>query len=125
MKSEQQKGVSIIGIVIVIALIVLYFGIDIQSVVEKPQTQKNVAYVSEKTQTVWQKYLEQPAFYIWNNIFLDLIWGAFTQNLQAIKEGVPTDIQKNAPILMQSIAEPIPSMAPQKQIQKSIPQDNY
>lgn len=96
----QSKGLSILGIIILIALgivILGYFNISIKSVVEKPVVQENTSYVTGVIGTLWNRYLATPALYIWNNIFLDLFWGSFIENMHRIKDGQPTWFEQNAP----------------------------
>ena len=75
---KKNEGISIVGILLigVVAIFVLsYFKIDIKGVVESPTAQENVGYVKEGSKTVWEKYLKEPAEYLWNDIFVDLLWG--------------------------------------------------
>lgn len=99
---KRNMGISILGILFlgVIAIFVLsYFKIDIKSVVESPQAQNNVGYVTGSSQNVWDKYLKQPASYIWNDVIVNLLWQSFIDNLQRVKNGQPTSIEQNAPAL--------------------------
>lgn len=95
---SQKKGLIKTILVIIIAIIVLsYFGFDLQSIVESPQTQGNLGYVWGLGVTLWQDYLAQPVLYFWNNIFINLIWEAFTSNMERIRDGEATDFELNAP----------------------------
>ena len=99
--SNKQSGFIIKLVLIIIALILIlsFLGIDIQSVVESPQAQKNIAYVVDLGKLVWNKYLEQPILYFWQNIFIDLLWESFVVNMEHIKQGEPTDLQSMAPFV--------------------------
>ncbi len=103
MKSKSKKfGFSILGIILlgVVAIFVLsYFKISIKSVVESPTAQENVGYVTEGSQSIWDKYLKKPAEYIWNEVFINLLWDSFVNNMQRVKNGQPTEIQNSAPSL--------------------------
>lgn len=62
-------------IILVIGLIILgYLGFDIRRAVESPVTKSNIEYVKEVTVFVWTKYLSKPAKYLWNEVFVKLIW---------------------------------------------------
>lgn len=88
-------------IVLVIGLIILgYLGFDIRKAVEAPATQSNFEYVKNVSVYVWDKYLAKPAKYLWNDIFIDLIWNVAVDNLTKIKNGQPTNIQTSSPSLM-------------------------
>lgn len=85
-------------IVLIIALIILgYFGFDIRKAVEAPVSQSNIEYIKNATIYVWNKYLEGPAKYLWNDVFIDLIWNTAIDNLKKIKAGEPTNIQTDTP----------------------------
>ncbi len=45
----------------------------------------------------WDKYLEKPAKYLWNEIFIKLIWSTAVDNLKKIKTGEPTNVQTSSP----------------------------
>lgn len=85
-------------IVIVIALLVLsYYGFNLRNLAESPTTQDNFGYVTTFVLHVWNDYLKRPATYLWNDVFLDLIWNPAIENLQKIKDGQPDDLSADAP----------------------------
>ena len=87
MKTKStQKGIIKIIILIVVALLILsYFGISLRAVINSPVTQDNISYTTTGTVTFWNTYLKQPATYIWNQIFLNLIWNPAIDSLQNLK----------------------------------------
>ena len=100
MRNTRNNGlVSIILILIIAILALSYLNIDLKSLVEKPQTQNNIAYVTQSSESIWTAYLEKPAPYIWNKVFVDLVWNSFIDNMTAIKNGQPTVFQTQAPII--------------------------
>lgn len=89
---NKEGGLSLIGIavLVVIAIIVIsYFGIDVQSEVEAPQTQSNLSYVWNGVVHFWDRYLEGPILYFWNNIFIALLWNGFVHNMLQLGNGQP------------------------------------
>ena len=59
----------------IIALIILgNLGVDIRKSVNSPITQSNLEYIKEVVSFVWNKYLEQPAKFIWKEVFIEYIW---------------------------------------------------
>lgn len=73
MKNKQQGLINWI-ILIVIALIILgYYGIDVKKIIEKPETQENISYVTKKVIYTWENYLKAPTKYISKDIILDKI----------------------------------------------------
>jgi hypothetical protein len=100
MRNTRNNGlVSIILILIIAILALSYLNIDLKSLVEKPQTKNNVAYVATTSETVWTTYLEKPATYLWNKVFIDLFWNSFIDNMTAIKNNTPTTMQQQAPLV--------------------------
>lgn len=95
----MKRGFIIKTILIIIALILImsFLSFDIESIVESPQSQKNIAYVVGLGTLVWDKFLSKPVLYFWQNIFIDLLWESFVSNMERIKQGEPTDLQLMAP----------------------------
>jgi hypothetical protein len=94
---NQKRGLVKIIILILIAIIVLsYFGFDLRGIIEAPQTQENLSYVWGLAVFVWTNYLMQPVLYFWNNIFINLLWEAFVNNLERIRDGEASDLELNA-----------------------------
>jgi len=46
---------------------------------------------------VWNAYIAGPFDYLWNDIFIDLIWSAFIENMEIIKGGGPVIDPEIAP----------------------------
>ncbi len=86
----------IVGLVLVLS----YFNVDIRGIIEAPQTQDNISYVTGAVVYIWDTYLSNPVLYFWNNIFLSLLWSSFTANLENIKNGQPTSFQEFGSLLI-------------------------
>ncbi|OGI74458.1 hypothetical protein A3D42_01205 [Candidatus Nomurabacteria bacterium RIFCSPHIGHO2_02_FULL_41_18] len=100
MKNDFNRGISILGIIFwgfILILILSYFNISIKGVVESPTGRENLGYVEGKSKSIWFKYLEKPANYIWNDIFINLFWKSFVSNLERIRDGKSTDFDNAAP----------------------------
>ena len=98
--NKLEKGISIIGILllgIILLLVLSYFKISVRSVVESPEAQDNISYVGGGTRNLWNDYLTQPATYLWNDIFVDIFWKSFVNNMERIRDGQPTDYETSAP----------------------------
>lgn len=81
-------------VIALLGLIVLgYLGFDIRKAVEAPISQSNIEYAKNAVIYVWGKYLEKPAKYLWNDIFIKLIWTTAIDNLNKIKKGEPVNYQ--------------------------------
>ena len=89
--------IKLILIIIIIIIVLSYLNIDIRGIIEAPQTQENLGYVWGWVTLIWNNYLADPVLYFWNNIFIDLLWESFVDNLERIKQGQPHDFELNAP----------------------------
>ena len=84
-------------LVVFILIIVLgYFNISVQGVVESPASQGNIGYVKGLTVTFWNTYLAGPARYLWQDVWVDIFWKGFISNMERIRDGQPTDLDKAA-----------------------------
>lgn len=96
---NKNGGLIRLLILIFIALIVLgYYGVSVRNVVQNPTSQDNISYVWTGAVSLWNNYLKVPATYLWN-IFVNVIWVPAINNLEAIQNGQPTDLQYSAPAL--------------------------
>ena len=96
---NKQAGISILGIIFLSVLIILvlsYFNISIKSVVNSPTGQENVNYVGEGTKSLWTTYLAGPASYLWNDVWVNIFWKGFINNMELIRDGKPTDYENAA-----------------------------
>ncbi len=93
-------------IIIVVLLILSYFGLNIRDIVNSPTGRDNFSYTQELMIKVWDKYLEKPVTYLWQDIFLDLIWDPAIGNLQKMRDGEQHDLQSSAPKI------PVPQEVP-------------
>lgn len=97
--NNKKQGLVKFVILIIIAIIALsYFGFDIKSIVESDTAQKNLGYVWDFVKNIWETYLKGPVLYLWNDVFIKLIWSSFTENMEKIKSNEPTDFQNLSPI---------------------------
>lgn len=101
-KHSNERGFIRTIIIIVIALLILsYFGLNIRDIVNSPAGKDNFTYTQEVMIKVWNNYLKKPVTYLWNDIFLDLIWEPAIENLKKLRDGEPHDIQADAPTIPQ------------------------
>lgn len=62
-------------VISIIALIILgNLGFDIKKSVHSPVAQSNLEYAKDVTVFVWQKYLKEPAKFLWSEVFIKYIW---------------------------------------------------
>ena|SRR3989344_3940128 len=100
MTKYKKGGISIVGILLlgfILILVLSYFKISIKSVVESPEGQENISYVGGGTRNLWNDYLKKPASYLWNDVFVDIFWQSFINNMESIRDGKATDYETSAP----------------------------
>ncbi len=99
MKHTRQKGSLkwIILIVIGIVLASYFFDFSVKDAVEDEQTQENFGYISENAKNLYNNHLKNATEYLWNDVFKDLLWSSFVDNLERIKAGEPSDFELAAP----------------------------
>jgi len=88
-------------LIIVVALLVLaYFGFNLRSISNSPTFQDNWSFIKGVVVNVWTKYLKAPFDYIWNKVFLPLIWEPAIKNLTRMKDdGTGVILPESAPHL--------------------------
>ncbi len=107
-KIPHNQGFIRTIILIVVALLILsYFGLNIRDIVNSPAGRDNFSFTQEIMINVWNNYLKKPVTYLWNDIFLDLIWNPAIEALTKIKNGEPDSLQSSAPVIPQPEAIPI------------------
>jgi len=78
----------------------VYLNFSIKEAIENEQTQSNIEYVSENTSNFYTTYLAEKVDYVWNDIFIDLIWNSFTDNMGRLKSGELTTVELAAPTIV-------------------------
>jgi|SRR3989344_3190106 len=98
--NSKNRGLSILGIFflgIIIIFTLSYFRINIREIAESPTGQDNINYIEGSSKSFWDKYLKDPASYLWNDIWVDIFWKSFISNMERIRDGQPTDLENAAP----------------------------
>lgn len=81
-------NIKTLVIIIIILVILGLAGVSVEDdIVENEGVQENTSYVATGVVYVWDTYLKGPASYLWNDIFVDLIWESFIVNMQALRNG--------------------------------------
>ena len=82
MKNKQGGFLNWIILILIILIILGYYGFDVKKAIEKPETRQNISYVTEKVVFIWDKYLKKPTTYLVKDILLDRV---ITPLLESIK----------------------------------------
>lgn len=93
-KRGSLKWILVLAIGIVIAS--YFFDFSVQDAIEDEQTQSNFGYIRDNFVYLYDNYLRTTVEYLWNDIFIDLIWNTFIENMQNIKDGEPTILDEAA-----------------------------
>ncbi len=74
----KNKGFMKIAFIIIVAIAVILFFVDFKSLVDSKldskRLQNNVQYIKTLSVSIWEGYISTSAFYIWNKIFVKLIY---------------------------------------------------
>ena len=108
-KNEKRGLISILGMLVIAVIVILvlsYFNISLRAVVGSPVAQDNINYVGGASKTVWDKYLKDPAHYLWQDVWVNIFWKGFILNMERIPDGKPTDAQNFAPTIDGSARTP-------------------
>ena len=98
--NTKERGISLIGLILLALLIIIilgYFNVRLRDVAENPNVKDNLEYVEEGSTGFWNQYLKRPATYLWQDIWIELFWRPFVDNMKRIKDKLPTDYDLNAP----------------------------
>ncbi len=86
MQIKQKGSIKwILIIIIAIALASYYLDFSVREIAENEQTKSNLSYIWENISDFYLKYLSKAVSYVWNDIFVDIIWKNFLQGLGAGK----------------------------------------
>lgn len=95
--TNQGGFIKLVIIIIVIIAILSYFNINIRSITESDLFKENFSYVWNWIVFAWDNYLERPFVYVWNDIFLDLIWNPSIDALRELRNGGTPDLFEKGP----------------------------
>ncbi|MEX2052186.1 MAG: hypothetical protein WD991_00630 [Candidatus Paceibacterota bacterium] len=100
LRENTKRGISILGVLVlgvIIILVLSYFDISVKSVAESPTGQENFSYVGGVSRNLWNDYFREPLSYLWNEIWIELFWEPFVDNMERLRDGKPTDIELSLP----------------------------
>jgi hypothetical protein len=95
--SPESGLVRTILIILIAVLVLAYFGIDLRAIVSSPTGQSNLTFIKDILVYVWQNFLARPVMFLWNDVFVGILWETFKGAMDNIKTGEPTELQQNAP----------------------------
>lgn len=83
--NQKKQGWSLIKFILVIVLIIVFLsllGINLeQDIVQNEVVQTNLGYTVSFISNIWENHLATPFFYVWNDVFIPLLWQPFWEML--------------------------------------------
>lgn len=74
-QNKKQGGFIKLAVILIIVLIVLgYFGFNIQQIIQSPTVSGNLSYAWDLVVSLWNNVLVGPATFIWDKIIIGMIW---------------------------------------------------
>lgn len=86
----------LIVLIIIVAIVLGFFGFNIRDIINSPTVQNNLQYLKDAGLYVWNHFLRPPVMWFWNT-FGRYIWNLFMENMTRLKSGQPSTLQENAP----------------------------
>ena len=92
-KSDNHNTgfIKLILLVIIVILVLSYFGINLKKVAQSDTGKENFSFVWEMAQKgwafildVWNKYLATSANWLWHEVILKYIWSPLSQQLDKL-----------------------------------------
>jgi len=99
-KNNNRGLVKWLFLILIAVIILSYFGFNLREIVESDSIQNNLSYLWGMGMTVWNEYLFQPVLYFWQDIFIDLLWKSWIENMERIKNGQATTMEEMAPEIL-------------------------
>jgi len=86
-RNIQSGLIQWIVLIIIVILVLSYFGFDLRGLISDEGTEDNFSVVWEYLTLIWERWLETPAKWIWENI-ISFIWNdLFLENLEKLQGG--------------------------------------
>ena len=81
-KNKSGGFIKMILLIVVVLIILGYFGFNVEDIVKSPTVQKNLHYVWNFVSNFWDKYLVGTFSFIWNKIIIGIVW----ENIQKVTD---------------------------------------
>lgn len=91
-QTNQRGFIKLIFLIVVLILILSYFGISLKNIAESDTGKANFGFVWDILlkiwdfiKAIWNKLLATPAKFVWDRLFVDVIWNSLVDNLSKLK----------------------------------------
>lgn len=82
--------IRLLVVAILLLVILGLLGVSVQhDVVENPGVQENTSYVGTGIATFFTTYLAAPFDFLWNDVFVGILWNTFVENMERLRNGEP------------------------------------
>ena len=92
----ERGFIRTILLIIVILLVISYFGINLRQLVSSPTTQDNMSYAWSTVMYIWDSFLKVPATALWN-FFMQYVWTSAVSSIQHGHMSIPSTISSSTP----------------------------
>lgn len=94
MRPKNSSGfIKLILLIVAAVLILSYFGVNLREIAESETGKENISFLKgvllqiwNFILSVWERFLEQPVMYFWNDIFLKYVWSFVVDSLDKIRK---------------------------------------
>lgn len=90
MRAKQKGFVKLVIILVIVLIILGYFGFNIKEIIQSPSVSGNLNYAWGLAVTVWNKVLVVPITFVWNKIIVGFFWNTFAGMIEKIQSAPPS-----------------------------------
>lgn len=93
MKNDRERGFigAIVSMVAALIILQAVFKVDVMGVLKSPDFGEIVSYLKKFLILIWEKFLVLPVSFLWNEVFIDIIWDVIKDGFELLKKWVDTN----------------------------------
>jgi len=89
---HTQQGLIKFALIVIVIIIVLgYFGLNLREIMATPTVQDNLSFAWQTIVTIWNDWLKEPATWFWQHVWIPYIWEPFVRVMDTIKDSQPSE----------------------------------
>lgn len=97
MRNRHGGFVKLVVVLVIVLIVLGYFGFNVREIVNSPTVKGNLNYVWDLAVTVWEKVLVGPVMFIWNKVIVGMFWNNFVNLID--KAQAPPPVTGSVPTL--------------------------
>ncbi len=91
MKNHERGFISaLVSIIGALILLQFVFHVDVIGFLKSPDIGEIFSYLKRFVVLVWEKFLVAPASFLWNEVFIDIVWNTIKDGFEILKNWVDT-----------------------------------